>query len=331
MSVCSSFQHEALSRYVGVHQAAVEARRVRQLEAARRASVVTFAATAEAQERRAAAGLVSLSTSGFHDLPVAIQWASKCITIDRKLARVSRLRRSVGLAAKVLLNVDSDVGRNNVMVTLTYDTGTAEIKFGSYWKPRHVSDYIRDVRSWFKERCPGERLRYVWVAEMQERGVLHYHCVFFLPDGVKMPQADRKGWWPHGMSNTLKARSPVAYLMKYTSKVDSKNVVNFPRGARISGAGGLDNVGRAIRSWCLAPAYVRGNGSCSDRFRPAQGGGWTSAVTGEHLAAEFAPTGGGFDSFIRIRQHAHRFDTSGPFNWITDRPASFVPASVTVH
>ena len=33
-----------------------------------------------------------------------------------------------------------------------------------------------------------------------------------------MPKADKQGWWRHGMTNTVPARSPVGYLCKYTSK-----------------------------------------------------------------------------------------------------------------
>lgn len=248
-----------------------------------------------------------------------MQWAERCITIDRPQARVTRLRKAVGVGAKCLLNLGDGVGENNVMVTLTYRGTNAD------WRPRHISDYLRKVREWFKARCPGQRLKYVWVGELQDgkrredgqgRGVIHYHAIFFLPEGVSMPQADRKGWWPHGFTNTEKGRAPVAYLMSYAKKADSKNVGGFPRGARIHGVGGLCSVGAAIRRWALWPAYVQGNASISDRFRPAAGGGYLNAETGEFLASEFAPTGGGFQSFIRVRTTPRRIDPSGPFSWL---------------
>jgi len=209
-----------------------------------------------------------------------------------------------------------------VMSTLT-------VRDGYVWKPRHVSDYIRAVRAWFKDRCPGQRLRYVWVAEIQDgkrredgqgRGAIHYHAIFFLPEGVRMPHADRKGWWPHGSTNTVVSTSPIAYLVSYAKKVDSKNVGGFPRGCRISGVGGLDAAQRAIRRWVLWPAYVQGNASVNDRFRPAAGGGYRNDQTGELLLAEFAPTGGGFQSFIRIRTTPRALDACGPFSWIGDAP-----------
>lgn len=313
-----------------------------QFDALRLHTQQQFARDWAAVEARAARGLVSVSTSGFDALPTAFRWQEQCITIDRAQARVTRLRKAIGVGAKCLMNLVEAPPTNNVMVTLTYadkkDAGPGQ----SLWKPRHVSDYIRNVRAWFKDRCPGQRLRYVWVAEIQDgskradgigRGVLHYHCIFFLPDGVSMPYADRrrkvKGvfqapWWPHGACNTKKATQPIGYLMKYASKLESKSIGGFPRGARISGVGGLDQAGAAFKRWVLWPAYVQGNASVSDRFRPAAGGGFINAATGELLQSEFAPTGGGFSSFIRIRTTPRAIEAAGPFSWLPE-------CSPTVH
>lgn len=308
-----------LERYVGTHQA--------QVDAARRAAAVALARLRfEKAGRVAHGGLVSESTSGFDALrtgPTALAWAESCIMIDRAQARVTRLRKAVGVGSKCLLNLGDGVGDNNVMVTLTYRGTNAD------WRPRHISDYLRKVREWFKGRCPGQRLKYVWVGELQDgkrredgqgRGVIHYHAIFFLPAGVSMPQADRKGWWTHGFTNTEKGRAPVAYLMSYAKKADSKNVKGFPRGARIHGVGGLCSVGAAIRRWALWPAYVQGNASINDRYRPAKGGGYRNDDTGEVLRSEFAPTGGGFSSFVRVRTTPRVIDASGPFSWVADAP-----------
>ena len=311
--------------YLGAHQASVNAARASSMEALRAFSQRQTARDMQSAEARAARGLVSVSTSGFDALPTAMQWAERCITIDRAQARVTRLRKAVGVGAKCLLNLGDGVGENNVMVTLTYRGTNAD------WRPRHISDYLRKVREWFKGRCPGQRLKYVWVGELQDgkrredgqgRGVIHYHAIFFLPAGVSMPQADRKGWWAHGFTNTEKGRAPVAYLMSYAKKADSKNVGGFPRGARIHGVGGLCSVGAAIRRWALWPAYVQGNASVSDRFRPAPGGGYRNAETGELLESEFAPTGGGYQSFIRVRTTPRQIEAAGPFSWVHHAPST---------
>lgn len=287
-----------------------------------------------ASEARAARGLVSVSTSGFAALPTAMRWTEQCITIDKGVARVTRLRKAVGVGAKCLLNLAEGDAGNNVMVTLTYADKKAAGPFQALWQPRHVSDYIREVRKWYADRCPGQRLRYVWVAEVQDgsrredgigRGVLHYHVIFFLPAGVSMPYADRRrrvkgvlraSWWPHGSTNTKPATKPVGYLMKYASKPDSKSIGGFPRGARIYGIGGLDAPGAAFKRWVLWPAYVQGNAAVTDRVRPTPGGGYRNDTTGEVWLSEFAPTGGGFSSFIRVRTTPRVIEASGPFSWL---------------
>lgn len=257
-------------------------------------------------------------------------WADNCITIDPKQARVTRLRKGLGIAAKQLHNMGSRK-QQIWMQTLTY-AGT-----NRDWKPEHISRYLDGLRKWHYAATGSKKVRYAWVAELQQRGVIHYHVIVWLDSGLTPPKADM-AWkrrdkaglvhweppmWPHGMSRRDKSTAPVAYLMKYASKVESKNVGGFPHGARIHGAGGMDDVGRAIRRWVLWPAYVQGNASIADRFRPAPGGGYRNDATGELLLAEFAPTGGGFQSFVRVRRTPRSIEAAGPFSWL--------PESKTVH
>ncbi|MGJ7531414.1 rolling circle replication-associated protein [Variovorax sp. GB1P17] len=310
--------------YLGARQHEVNAARASSMEALRAFSQRQTARDFQTAEARAARGLVSVSTSGFgvsRNLPTAFVMAEHSIEIDRPQARVTRMRKGVGVGAKCLLNLGEGDSGNNVMVTLTYRGTNAD------WQPRHVSDYIRAVRKWFAHRCPGQRLKYLWVAEIQDgkrradgigRGVIHYHAIFFLPAGVSMPPADKRGWWPHGFTNTEKGYSPVAYLMSYAKKANSKNVGGFPRGSRLYAVGGLDAPGAAIKRWVLWPAYVQGNAAITDRFRPAEGGGYINAETGQFLESEFAPTGGGFSRFIRVRTTPRQIDASGPFSWAPD-------------
>lgn len=122
--------------------------------------------------------------------------------------------------------------------------------------------------------------------------------------------------WRHGMTNRLESHAPVAYIMKYASKIESKNIGGFPRGARIHGCGGLDVTGRGIRRWVLWPAYVQGNAEVGEPWKPAVGGGYQNHGTGEILLAEFVPTGCGFKRFVRVRRHVRAIDAAGPFNWI---------------
>lgn len=268
-----------------------------------------------------AAGLVSLSTTcrgeDSSDLVVDFM-AENSIEIDHQKARITRMRKSVGVAAKALHNLGSK-GQRVWMQTLTYGGSNRN------WRPEHISRYLDALRRWHYSRTGSKKVRYVWVAELQQRGVIHYHVCLWLEHGLTPPMPDR-GWrlkgamqapmWPHGMSNRLEAHAPVAYLMKYASKDTSKDG-KFPRGARIHGCGGLDEEGRGCRRWVLWPAYVQGNASIHDRFRPCKGGGYINADTGEYLASEFVPTGGGFKRFIRARVTPRRIEnTGGPFSWI---------------
>ncbi len=269
----------------------------------------------------AAAGLVSVSTTftGSFIVPVNVQWSESCIEIDHDQARVTRLRKGVGVGAKALHNMGSPRD-NKCLVTLTYAGDNAS------WKPEQIRTYINTVRAWYS-RLTGDKLRYVWVAELQKRGVIHYHAVFWLRKGVSMPKADKRGWWPHGMSNTIKATAPVAYLMKYVSKTDSKNIGRFPHGARIFGLGGLDKSGRDCKRWVLWPSYVQGNAASGDSWKPCKGGGYVNHEDGRILLSEFAPTGGGFKSFIRVRTTPREIDASGPFSWAPQFKNSAVAGS----
>lgn len=273
------------------------------------------------RDSRAAAGLVSVSTTCKD--PVVVQFSENCITIDPKQCRVTRLRKGLGIAAKQLHNAGPK-NQQIWMQTLTYAGDNRN------WRPEHISRYLDALRKWHYSRTGSKTTRYAWVAELQQRGVIHYHVIVWLSAGLTPPKGDtpwrrtdkfgnvhhESAMWPHGMSNRLRSTAPVAYLMKYASKIESKNIGTFPHGARIHGAGGLDPTGRSIRRWVLWPAYVQGNASINDRFRPAPGGGYLNDQTGELLLSEYAPTGGGFCTFIKIRNTPRSIDASGPFSWL---------------
>lgn len=300
------------------------------VESMRARSSARFDARRSQQEARSASGLVSVSTT-LKSGSALLNSAEHTIEIDPKKARVTRLRKGLGIAAKQLHNQGA-LNQQVWMQTLTYAGDNRD------WRPEHITGYINALRRWHTARAGTSRVRYAWVAELQKRGVIHYHVIVWLNGNLTPPRpdtpwrrTDKRGtvhheapMWPHGMSNRLRSTAPVAYLMKYASKTDADNVGSFPHGARIHGAGGLDESGRCIRRWVLWPAYVQGNASVTDRFRPASGGGFINADTGEHLLAEFAPTGGGFSRFIRVRHTPRQIDPSGPYSW-------WNPEGATVH
>ncbi len=165
-------------------------------------------------------------------------------------------------------------------VTLTY-------RPGCQWERRHVSEFLRGLRRDLRRQ--GVPLRYVWVAELQERRMarsgetarqcMHYHLAVWLPRGVLLPKPDESGLWPHGWSQVEVARRPVGYLMKYASK--GTDAGTLPKGARMCGAGGLEREGRAVVRYWLLPRYQRERCMIEDDVHRCRGGGWVSLETGE--------------------------------------------------
>lgn len=170
------------------------------------------------------------------------------------------------------------IRRDAVMVTTTYRPGVD-------WSPRHISQMLLRCRQWAARR--GVDMAYVWTAELQARGAVHYHVVFWLPRGFTLPKPDKQGWWPHGMTKIERARRPVGYLTKYASKGD--DVHQFPRGLRLHGRGGLEEAQRRYVAWWLLPRYVREHFSQDDRVTRCRGGGWVSRITGEWLEGWHGP------------------------------------------
>lgn len=212
-------------------------------------------------------GLVSSGTS--HTLP------SEPIIIDGAESRVKGMRKSVLTAAR-LIEDGLRVGGfryKAAMLTLTYADILA-------WRPDHISKLTNHMRMYLKRR--GHVLRGVWVAELQQRGAVHYHFVTWLPKGITFPKPDKQGWWPHGMTQWQWARRAVGYLVKYASKVETKH--RFPRGCRISGACGLNRVQRTERRWWRLPVFVRRKWpDWHDDVIRAKGGGFVSRATGETM------------------------------------------------
>lgn len=214
--------------------------------------------------RQVAPGFISLSTSGT---------PYQAIKIDSNQSRLRRMKYGVLTAAR-LHEEDLQAMKaryRRAMVTLTYADVDA-------WKPDHVSYFMKLVRQWCKRRQIN--VRYVWVAELQKRGAVHYHVVFWLPRGISLPKPDKQGWWPHGHTRIEWVRKPVAYLAKYVSKgIDDGNT--FPKGCRIHAYGGLSESGRNERCWWLMPKWVREVASISDSPRRALGGGILLKSSGE--------------------------------------------------
>jgi len=199
------------------------------------------------------------------------------LKLNREASRIKRMKTAVGHAAR-LLHFDAHSERNAQLwnkkfITLTY----ADV---DGWEPGHFGAFRKAMNHWCRQR--GVRLRYVWVAELQKRGALHYHVVVWLPKGKYLPHADAQGWWPHGMTNIVTAQSPIGYITKYASKATTEQAMNYPRGARMCGHGGLQPEGRRhVRYW-QSPMWVRDALTGRADIRKVTGG-YMDKFTGEFL------------------------------------------------
>lgn len=228
---------------------------------------------AERQEARSASGLVSFKTT------------QSCVSVNLAPSaaaerRVKRLKRSVWLSGRLHgLACKGHRAPQCWFVTLTY-RGVAD------WRPEHMGRACTAFRNWCK--AVGVPCRYTWVAELQQRGAVHYHLLAWLPRHVVMPKWDlgkgkRAAFWPHGMTNTEKARAGVGYLMKYLSKFGE--LTRFPKGLRLYGIGGLNQQAREIRSWYNLPEWAKRSFGVGELARRA--GRLVVRATGEILEAVY--------------------------------------------
>lgn len=203
--------------------------------------------------------------------------------VDSSDVRVARFRRNVLTSVRLADQLPDQVeGKRDrwAMLTTTY-------RDDAEWERRHISRLVKCARRHIE--TAGYVFRYVWVLEMTKRGRPHYHMAIKLPAGVKLPKPDEAGWWPHGSTRIEYARYVGAYIAKYCSKTDS--FCHYPRGARISGFGGLTQEAKRERRWWASPSYVREEfGEDANPFR-APGGGWVDRETGEIMAARYQMVG----------------------------------------
>jgi hypothetical protein len=165
---------------------------------------------------------------------------------DYSIRRLKRLRKRLWSWHQLVVTWLS--GYYSACITLTYAPSHR-------WDRRDISRFLNALRGYYKRR--GWRFVYFWVAELQQRGAVHYHIIVFVPRSHKLPYPDQR-WWRKGISNICSVRRFAAYLAKYLQK-GSSGELKFPKGLRLFGYGGLTWLERAMwrcqwlpRSWWLA-------------------------------------------------------------------------------
>lgn len=160
------------------------------------------------------------------------------IEIDGFQSRISRMQKRIYSWANTIDKAEKIKGLTYIMVTLTY-RGVED------WRPNHIREFMLKMRKRFSGiMCYG------WVAELQQRGAVHYHIMVgirsgssfytytadrtknnngYRVNGVGFP--DDLGDWQHGMTKTELARTRF-YLVKYSGK-EYQKVGKFPKGMRM--------------------------------------------------------------------------------------------------
>jgi hypothetical protein len=213
-------------------------------------------------------------------------------TISTALLRATRARTAILLRAALQDIELRESGHSTwcAMLTLTYAPGRE-------WSPSHIRRLNWSLRKRFQRR--GHAYRYVWCAELQRRGAVHFHQLVWMPPGYVLPYVDREGLWTHGMSRVERARNAVPYLAKYASKLVGGI---FPRGLRLSGAGGLDARSREHVRYALLPSFVRKLWPMGTSIARYPGGGFVNLETGEVARSEWEYSGRvpGYVKFRRV-------------------------------
>ncbi|WP_156454327.1 rolling circle replication-associated protein [Lampropedia cohaerens] len=197
------------------------------------------------------------------------------------------------------------------MVTLTYRDVDG-------FEACHISRFLDSARKWMARR--GHTLHYVWVAELQKRGALHYHVLIWLPKGLTLPKPDKQSWWPHGMTKIEWARNAVGYMVKYLSKMDSGGL--FPRGCRLSGRGGLPKEGRAICRWLNYAGWLKRLAGVNTPIKRIKGVGLVNIESGEVLPSPWHVFfSKGKVLAIQMFAYAGGIDHKGPYSMLGDAHA----------
>jgi hypothetical protein len=158
--------------------------------------------------------------------------------IDNVRLRLFHLRRRIFAWAKVTEKLARSKGVHMSMYGLSYDTAGTLVK-PSLWA---VGD-IREFMMRLKARMGKRLLAYAWVAELQKRGVIHYHVIIIYKGRAPMPDKAYKArdelghyryfkrmWWKGNSHSDFDVRSPY-YLADYVRKEYQKDFEHFPIGA----------------------------------------------------------------------------------------------------
>lgn len=229
--------------------------------------------------------------AGLDPSETSVRDSSTGFYVDARAMKVKRARYATLSAARLhKLEVPTWAA---TFVGLTY-------RPGCNYAPLHITHMVKCVRAWCEAH--GIACRYIWVAEMQKRGVIHYHMLVFHPRRLQFPKPDKQGWWPHGSTNrSTGIKHAVAYMAKYMSKGDA---ASFPLGARTYGCGGLQGSAKLEMRWWKLPKWVREQVEPDDRAKRVKGG-FLNRASGEIILSPWEVRFMGGLIFVSRKDHGH--------------------------
>ena len=202
--------------------------------------------------------------------------------------RIRRMRRVVIAAAEAARDTMQASGQSfdTLLLTLTY-------RWDGQWAPEQIGFFMQQLL----QRCrrQGVDVKYQWVLELTKRGRPHYHVLLWVPKGFRIPKQDAHGYWPHGMTNVVKARSAVGYLVKYATK-GTTEMHQLPKGARLFGVGGCSAPERLRAHRAGLPMWLTTVAEVPSGARRCARVGWVCKATGAVFRSPFKVTWGR-DSF----------------------------------
>ena len=145
----------------------------------------------------------------------------KAVIVDTFRSRLSKMRFRIHEWAEVMAMLKKEFPTRMVMITLTYE------KIGGY-EPGNINDFIKKLKRKVEKNLYG----FAWVAELQQRGAIHYHLLMVVKKGSRIPMPDKSGMWELGSSKIETAKKPF-YLLRYTGKEYQKDLKAYPKSCRL--------------------------------------------------------------------------------------------------
>jgi len=145
----------------------------------------------------------------------------KVSVLDNFEQRYQKLRSSVSEWARIMAMLKKERSCRMVMITLTIH------KVKDY-NPGMIRDYMKKLKQHLGKKLFG----FAWVAEMQERGAVHYHLMVCVESYTRIKLPDKSGMWKWGSSKIETARTPY-YLCVYIGKERQKDLSRYPKSCRV--------------------------------------------------------------------------------------------------